>query len=179
MEPLIKITTRDDIIPEYRNTPVGLFLEYHNLGRKFVKHTKPELLIGMCIDSRLVLNVPHNFSYVVRSGGGNMRDMEFNISYAIAVGGIRHIIVLGHTNCAMINLIDKRKDFIKGMVDTAGWAKYLAEEHFQESQPIYEIKNEIDFVLKETRRLRLKYPRVTVVPMMYRVKNNHIFLIDE
>ncbi|MGC9342762.1 MAG: carbonic anhydrase [Bacteroidales bacterium] len=179
MEPLIEITTREDILPEYRNTPAGLFLEYHNLGRKFKNHTKPELLIGMCIDSRQILHVPHNFSYVVRTGGGNMRDMEFNISYAIAVEGIKHIVVLGHTNCAMINLIDKKNDFIKGMVDTAGWAKYLAEEHFQESQPIYEIKNEIDFVLKESRRLRLKYPGATVVPMMYRVKNNHIYLIKE
>lgn len=179
MKPLIEIKTSKDIPQQYRNTPVGLFLEYHNLGTKFKKHKNPELLIGMCIDSRQILHIPHNFSYVVRTGGGNMRDMEFNISYAIAVGGIKYIIVLGHTNCAMINLISKKDDFIKGLVSTGGWEKYLAEEHFYQSEPVYEIKNEIDFVMKETRRLRLKYPGVTVVPMMYRVKNNHIYLIEE
>jgi len=179
MEPLIEIKTSEDIFPEYRNTPVGLFLEYNNLGRKFEKHKKAELLIGMCMDSRQVLNIPYNFTYVLRTGGANMRDIEFNISYAIAVEGIKYIIVLGHTNCAMINLMSKKDEFIKGLVDTGGWEKYLAEEHFYQSEPIYEIKNEIDFVLKETRRLRLKYRKVTVVPMLYRVKTNQIYLIGE
>ena len=179
MKPLKEIKVKEDIFPEYRNTPVGLFLEYHNLGRKFEKHETAELLIGMCMDSRQVLKIPNNFSFVLRTGGANMRDLEFNISYAIAVGGIKYIIVLGHTNCAMLNLMSRKDDFIKGLVDSGGWEKYLAEEHFIESEPIYEIKNEIDFVLKETRRLRLKYPGVTVVPMMYRVKNNHIYLIEE
>ena len=179
MEPLIEIRTSKDIFPEYRDTPVGLFLEYQNLGRKLEKHKKAELLIGMCMDSRQVLNIPSNFAYVLRTGGANMRDIEFNISYAIAVEGIKYIIVLGHTNCAMLNLMSKKDDFIKGLVDTGGWEKYLAEEHFYQSEPIYEIKNEIDFVLKETRRLRLKYRKVTVVPMLYRVKTNQIYLIGE
>ncbi|MBS0010445.1 MAG: carbonic anhydrase [Bacteroidales bacterium] len=179
MEPLIEIRSSNDIPEQYRNTPIGLFLGYHNLGRKFEKHKKAELLIGMCMDSRQVLNIPNSFTYVLRTGGANMRDLDFNISYAIAVGGIKYIIMLGHTNCAMINLISKKDDFIRGLVDTGGWEKYLAEEHFQQSEPVYEIKNEIDFVLKETRRLRLKYRKVTVVPMIYRVKTNHIYLIEE
>jgi carbonic anhydrase len=179
MKPLVEIKNKEDIPQQYHNTPIELFLEYHNLDRTFKKHKNPELLIGMCIDSRQILQVPHNFSYVVRTGGGNMRDMEFNISYAVAVGGIKHIIVLGHTNCAMINLMSKKDDFIRGLVDSGGWEKYLAEEHFFESEPVYEIKNEIEFVLKETRRLRLKYPGVTVAPMMYRVKNDLIYIIEE
>jgi len=179
MEPLIEIKKPEDISPEYRDTPVGLFLEYHNLGRQFQKHTNAELLIGMCMDSRVVLKIPNKFSYVLRTGGANMRDLEFNISYAVAVGGIKYIIVLGHTNCAMINLMSRKDDFIKGLVETGGWEKYLAEEHFYESEPVYEIKNEIDFVIKETKRLRLKYRKVTVVPMIYRVKTNHIYLIEE
>ncbi|HCC71352.1 MAG TPA: carbonic anhydrase [Bacteroidales bacterium] len=179
MEPLIHIRTKKDIPEEYIDTPVGLFLEYHNLGRKFEEHKMAELLIGMCMDSRIVLNIPNNFTYVLRTGGANMRDLEFNISYAVAVGGIKYIIVLGHTNCAMINLMSKKDDYIKGLVDNGGWEKYLAEEHFYQSEPVYEIKNEIDFVLKETMRLRLKYRKVTVVPMIYRVKTNHIYLIEE
>lgn len=179
MKPLIEIKTREDILPEYLDTPVGLFLEYHNLGRKFDKHKKAELLTGMCMDGRLILKIPPNFSYILRTGGANMKDLEFNISYAIAVEGIKYIILLGHTNCAMINLVSRKDDFIRGLVESGGWEKYLAEEHFHQSEPIYEIKNEIDFVLKETRRLRLKYPGVTVVPMIYRVKNNHIYLIEE
>jgi len=179
MQPLIEIKTREDIPPEYSGTPVGLFLEYHNLGRPFNDHKNPELLIGMCMDSRLIINIPSSFAYVIRTGGANMRDLEFNISYAIAVGGIKYIIVLGHTNCAMINLMSKKDVFVKGLVDTGGWEKYLAEEHFYQSEPVFEIKNEIDFVIRESKRLRLKYRNVNVVPMIYRVKNDHVYLIEE
>ncbi len=179
MESLTEIRTIEDIYPEYRNTPVGKFLEYHNLGKKFEKHDKAELLIGMCMDSRLILNIPKNFTYILRTGGANMRDLEFNISYAIAVGGVKYIIVMGHTNCAMINLMSKKDDFIKGLVETGGWEKYLAEEHFYQSEPVHEIRNEIEFVLKETKRLRLKYRKVTVAPMLYRVKTDHVYLIRE
>lgn len=179
MDPLIEIKSNRDILPEYRNTPVETFLEYHNLEKQYEKHKRADLLIATCMDSRVVLNIPNNFSYVIRTGGANLRDLEFNISYAIAVEGIKYIIVLGHTNCAMINLMSRKDEFIKGLVDTGGWEKYLAEEHFQQYEPIYEIKNEIDFVLKETRRLRLKYRKVKVVPMLYRVKTNKVYIIGE
>jgi carbonic anhydrase len=179
MEPLVEISKREDIFPEYRDTPVGLFLEYHNLGKEFAKHDQPDLLTGMCMDSRIKLNIPDRFSYIIRTGGANLRDVEFNVSYAVAVGGIKYIIVLGHTNCAMINLMSKKDQFVRGLVDTGGWERYLAEEHFLYSEPIYEIKNEIDFVLKETKRLRLKYRKVEVVPMIYRVKTHHVYLIKE
>lgn len=179
MQPLIDIKAKKDIPGEYRGTAVELFLEYHNLGRKLEDHEKAELLIGMCMDSRLILNIPANFAYVLRTGGANMRDLEFNISYAIAVEDIKYLIVLGHTNCAMINLMSKKDEFIKGLVDSGGWERYLAEEHFYQSEPVFEIKNEVDFVIKETKRLRLKYRNVTVVPMIYRVKNNRIYIIGE
>lgn len=179
MDSLIKITKREDIFPEYRDTPIGLFLEYHNLNRPFEEYSKAEVLTGMCMDNRLKLKIPNNFSYVIRTGGANLKDLEFNTSYAVAVGGIEYIIVLGHTNCAMINLMSRKNQFIEGLVDTGGWSRYLAEEHFLYSEPIYEIKNEIDFVLKETKRLRLKYRKVVVVPMIYRVKTHHIYLIKE
>ena len=33
MDNLIEINSMDDIFPEYRNTPAGLLLEYHILGK--------------------------------------------------------------------------------------------------------------------------------------------------
>jgi len=44
---------------------------------------------------------------------------------------------------------------------------------------MFEIGNEIDFVISETIRLRLKYPKITIVPMLYQIENNHIYLIQE
>ena len=33
MSEIIPVNYHEDILPEYRETPVGLLLEYHNLGR--------------------------------------------------------------------------------------------------------------------------------------------------
>jgi len=97
MTEIIPVNFRDDILPEYRDTPVGLLLEYHNLGRAMGASTKPELLIGMCMDSRKSLRIPHDFAFVLRTAGANMRDNEFRISYSIAVGGVRTIVLFSCT----------------------------------------------------------------------------------
>ena len=44
---------------------------------------------------------------------------------------------------------------------------------------MFEIGNEIDFVLSEVKRLRSDYPGVQVAPMLYRVEDNLLYLIRE
>jgi hypothetical protein len=99
MAQIVPVNDRDDILPEYRDTPVGRLLEYHNLGRVDGAVAAPQLLIGMCMDSRKSLRIPNDFAFVLRTAGANMRDNEFRISYAIAVGGIRTIVLIAHTDC--------------------------------------------------------------------------------
>jgi carbonic anhydrase len=86
MGELISINSIEDILPEYRKTPIGLLLEYHNLNRPFNTYDKAELLVGMCMDNRKHLNIPDNFAFIIRAGGANLRYSEFKVSYAIAVG---------------------------------------------------------------------------------------------
>ena len=45
--------------------------------------------------------------------------------------------------------------------------------------PMFEIGNEVDFVLSEAKRLRLRYPKIVVAPMLYRVEDNLLCLIKE
>ena len=54
-----------------------------------------------------------------------------------------------------------------------------AEEHFYHFSPIFEIGSEIDFVCAEANRLRLRYPKVLVAPMLYKVEDNRLYLIEE
>ena len=89
------------------------------------------------MDNRNHLRIPDNFSFIIRAGGANLRFSEFNISYAISVGGIQHIVVIGHNDCGMVNLISRKDQFIKGLVDKAGWDKEMAEEHFAELAPVF------------------------------------------
>ena len=179
MNRLTPITTRESIPPEYRTTGIGLLLEYHNLDRPFDQYSSAKMLIGMCMDNRKHLHIPDNFAYIIRSGGANLRYSEFKVSYAIAVGGARSIALIGHTQCGMVNLIARKEQFIQGLVDSAGWLPEQAEEHFHHFAPMFEIGNEVDFILSEVKRLRLRYPGIPVAPMLYRVEDNHLYLIDE
>jgi carbonic anhydrase len=176
---LIPITSIDDILPEYRQTPIGLLLEYHNLNRPLDVYDKARLLVGMCMDNRKHLNMPDNFAFIIRSGGANLRYSEFKVSYAIGVGQVSHIALIGHDNCGMVNLISRKNEFIDGLVMTAGWDKERAEEHFMHFAPMFEIGNETDFILSETKRLRLRYPKIQIAPLIYLVDDNKLYFIKE
>lgn len=179
MTNLIPIISRDDIFSAYLNTPVGLLLEYHNLNKEYDTYTKAKLLIGMCMDHRKHLHIPDNFSYIIRAGGANLRHSEFKVSYAIAAGGVKHIALIGHTNCGMVDLASKKETFIEGLVTNAGWDKEKAEQHFNQFAPLFEIGDEVDFILSETKRLRLRYPKVQVAPLLYKVEDNLLYQVKE
>jgi len=179
MKHLLDVSTPDDIPPQYRASPLGLLLEYHNLNRPPDAYTAAQLLIGMCMDHRKHLRLPDNFAYILRSGGANLRYSEFKVSYVIAVGGVRAIALIGHTQCGMVNLMARRESFVQGLIQHAGWDKEWAEAHFMHFAPMFEIGDEVDFVLSEVKRLRLRYPRVQVAPLLYRVEDNRLYLIQE
>ncbi len=179
MNKLIPIDSPKDIPAVYRKTAIGRLLEYHNLNREYEPYTSAQLLVGMCMDSRKHLHIPDNFAFIIRAGGANLRYSEFKVSYAIAVGGIRSIALIGHNQCGMVNIIARKAPFINGLVEQAGWERKAAEEHFDHFAPMFEIGNEVDFVLSEVKRLRLRYPKISVAPMLYKVEDNRLYLIEE
>ena len=179
MKRLLAINTKEDIPEEYRGTPIGKLLEYHNLDRPQTPYEKAELLVGMCMDNRKHLHMPDNFAFIIRTGGANMRYSEFKVSFAIAIGHVKHMALIGHTQCGMVNLISRKQEFINGLVETAGWDRTSAEEHFERFAPMFEIGNETDFILSETKRLRLRYPHIQIAPMIYLVEDNKLYLIKE
>ncbi|MEI6577164.1 MAG: carbonic anhydrase [Bacteroidota bacterium] len=177
MTRLVTIKTVADIFKEYRDTPIQSLLEYHNLDRPLIPYDKAQLLIGMCMDNRKHLHIPDNFAFIIRSGGANLRFSEFKVSYAIAVGQISHIVLIGHNNCGMVNINSRKDLFIKGLVERTGCEKDWAEHHFHQFAPLFEIGNEIDFVLKEADRIRSRYPKIKVAPMFYQVEDNKLYLV--
>lgn len=179
MNRLVDILRYEDIFSEYQNTPIGSLLEYHNLNKTFDKFTDAQLLVGMCMDNRKHLNIPNNFAYIIRSGGANLKYSEFKISYAISIGGVKHIALIGHNNCGMVNLNSRKQLFIDGLVERGGWEKDLATKHFEHYALKFEIINEIDFVIKESKRLRLLYPKICIAPLLYKVEDGRLYLINE
>lgn len=179
MDRLVRVSSKEDIFEQYQNTPVSALFEYHNLGREFGTVNNAEILVGMCMDNRKQLNIPNNFAYILRTGGGNLRYSEFYVSYAIAAGGVRTIALIAHDHCGMVHLSPKKEKFIEGLVEGAGWEREFAEEHFKSLAPMFEISNEIDFVLTEAKRLRQRYPKILVAPLFYNLQDNLLYLIKE
>ncbi len=179
MRKLIEVNSVENIFPEYRKTPVGMFLEYHNLNRPFCHCRQPQILIGMCMDNRKNLWIPDNFAFVIRSGGANLFYHEFQVSYAIAVGGVRCIALIGHSNCGMVKLEERKEQFINGLVKNAGWKKEAARMHFENLALFFEIGDAVEFVLSEVARLRKRYPAVMVAPLYYDIETSKIHQIEE
>lgn len=175
MERIVPVRTSDDILPEYRDSPIGRLLAYHNLEAPFDAYDSAELLVGMCMDHRKSLRRPERFAYVVRTGGANLRFVEFQVSFAVAVGGVGAIVVVGHTDCGMANLAAREGAFVDGLADRAGWDRERAAEHFSHLAPIYEIDDPVEFTLGEAERLRRRYPRIRVAPLLYRVEDDLLY----
>lgn len=175
MKPLVK---KSDIPRAYQGSPIGHLLEYHNLNRPFDVHSQAKLLIGMCMDNRKHLHIPDNFAFIIRTGGANLRYSEFKVSYAIAVGKIKHIALIAHNHCGMVNLVSRKKEFIEGLVHRAGWSREAAEEHFMNLAPLHEIDNEVNFVLSEKARLKKRYPGIRVAALWYRLEDNQLYCLD-
>ena len=179
MTQIIPVNYRSDILPEYRGTPAGLLLEYHNLERALGSGPGRQLLIGMCMDSRKALRIPPDFAFVLRTAGANMRDNEFRISFAIAIGGVRTIVLIAHTDCGMTRVAGQHDEFVRGLVEHGGWDQARAEKHFSDSIGKFGIREEVEFVMREAERLRTLYPRVTVVPLLYRVEDDLLYQLKD
>jgi carbonic anhydrase len=175
---LIKIISQEQIPEDIFNTPVGMLLKYHNLLKDFDAYSSAQILVGMCMDNRKQLRIPENFAYIIRTGGANLRYSEFKVSYAIAIGEVKQIALIAHDNCGMVNLVSKREQFIEGLQRNAGWSSERAQEHFMNYAPLFEIDNEIEFVVNEAKRLSQKYS-ISAVPLYYSVEDNMLSMISE
>lgn len=176
---LLPVRSLQDIPPEYRDTPIADLLAYHQLDAPFREYQRAELLVGMCMDHRKSLRLPPNFAYVLRTGGANLRGYEFKVSFAIAVGGARAVALIGHTDCGMVGLEDRRQAFVEGLATRAGWDAEAAARHFDAHAPAFGIPDAAGFVRDEAVRLRERYPDVPICPLLYRVEDGRLYLVSE
>jgi carbonic anhydrase len=178
MARLVPVRAPEDVLPQFRGTPIDDLLRYHDLDEPFREYASAELVVGMCMDHRTALRLPPNFAYVLRAGGANFARVEFKLSFAVAVGGVRAICLIGHTNCGMVGLRQRREAFVEGLVERAGWTRSDAEAHFDRNAPVFEIDDPADFVASEALRLRSRYPLVHVGALLYRVEDNLLYQLD-
>lgn len=179
MNELIALEAPEDVLPEYRDSPIERLIAFHNFAAPLTAHERAELFIGMCMDHRKSLRMPDNFAYVMRTGGANLRPIEFQLSFAIAVGGVRAIALIGHSDCGMVNLSARRQAFIEGLEQNGGWNQEPAADHFDHFAPLFEIGNAVEFTRLEAARLRVRYPGALVAPLHYRVEDGRLYQVRE
>ena len=180
MTHLVPVDTPEAIFPVYRGTPIEQLLCYHNLGAPLPLTTgQAQMLISMCMDHRKDLVLPGEFAYVLRSAGGNLRDSEFEVSYAIGVGGVSTIALFAHTDCGKAHVTEMRSAFVSGLAKRGGWSLDAAGAHFDRYAERYQIGDPVTFVCGEAQRLRRLYPTVLIVPMLYDVGTDRLIQISE
>lgn len=179
MATLFSIQSMADIPQLYKNTAVAQLLAYHNLKNQHDHFDEAQLLVGTCMDFRIKLTIPEKFAFIIRTGGANLKHNEFHIAFALSVAKVKYMAIIGHTDCGMVNLKQNFSPFVNGLVNNAGWEEGNAERFFMHYAPHFEIGNPIDFSLKQVHYFRKRFPKITFVPMLYKVENGLLYLIEE
>jgi len=173
------VKDKPDIPEVYQNTPIERLILHHNMGFLPDSYQRAEMLVLMCMDSRQVLRLPRNFAFVVRNSGGSQNGVPFSISFAIAVGEIRHMAVIGHSDCMMVNLETRKKDFVQNLSERFKWERSEAEILFLNMCTQFGKRDAVGSVIAEVEFIRSQYPGVIVAPLFYSIEDHLLYLIEE
>ena len=177
--PLHRVTRETDILPVYQQTPVADLLRLHNLDCPRRIYTRPALLIATCMDYRIQLHLPDKFAFVLRLAGANLYQREFDLACALALAGLRHVCLIGHTQCAMVDLTAKRPTFVAGLARAGGWDPTEAGAYFESQIAHFHVADISRFVYQQALRLRTRYPGVLIAPLLLRLEDGLLYQLVE
>lgn len=173
------VTQEADILPVYQQTPVADLLRIHNLDYPRRIYTRPALLIATCMDYRIQLRLPDKFAFVLRVAGANLYHREFDLACALALAELRHVCLIGHTQCAMVDLTAKRPTFIAGLARVGGWDPTEAGAYFKSQIAHFQVADIGGFVYQQALRLRTRYPGVLIAPLLLRLEDGLLYQVVE
>jgi carbonic anhydrase len=176
---LLPVDAVDDVLPAYRGTPIERLLRSHNLGEPGPAASRPELFVATCIDNRETLALPPRFAYVLRTAGVRLHGNEFELAYAVAIGGVTAVALIAHTDCGMAHVRHRRDEFVRGLVARGGVGADEAGAHFDAHLAAYALGDPVATVVAEAAEVRAWLPRLLVAPLLYRVEDNRLAQIAE
>ena len=179
MTPTLKpVRNQTDILPAWRGSPVGELLALHNLGTGAGQYAHPQILIATCPEQQTGLRIPAGFALGVNGAAANLKRDPFKVSWAIGIGQVSAIAIVGHTGCGMVGLRERREEFVARMVAVAGWARAAAEQHFDHWGDLYAIEDPAVFAASEAARLRARYPKIPVAALLYDAAEQMLLQIE-
>lgn len=168
MAPALRpVRSEGDILPAWRDTPVGELLRAHNLGATLPAPACPALLVARCLEHGGALRLPEGFAISVHTGAARLKRVPFKVSWAIGCGGIRAIALVGHEGCTFPGITAGREQFIERLMTAGGWERRAAEQHFDHWADLFEIDEPAAAVLAEAARLRSRYPALPVASLLW------------
>ncbi len=172
------IDTGADLPAAWRDTPLQRLVAYQNEDHPHGAHERPELAVVACMDSRVRLSIPRRFAFTVRTGGADVRPVELSLAVAVGVGRVEAIAILGHDDCQMALLPQKRSEFVEGLV-AAGVPREDAERTHSDGIADGGIGDPLEFVRAQAARLAALYPSLLVAPLMYSVESGRLFAVAD
>lgn len=167
----VPVRSETDILPAYRGTPVAELLRIQNLGASPSaapgKAARPALLIATCLEQGAALRIPAGFAISLHTAAASLKRDPFKVSWAIGVARVSAIAIVGHDDCKLVELRNHREQFVVQMIEAAGWERPAAEQHFDHWSDLFGVDDPVEFVSAEALRLRSRYPKVVVAPLIY------------
>jgi carbonic anhydrase len=168
------------VLSQYRATPVEALFRAHNLGEAIPPERQPQLVVVTCMDPRVCLRLPPGFAYVLRTGGARLDGNEFALSLALALGRIRSVALVGHTDCAMANLGRHEKALRDDLRTRWGWPPRAARSHLRRgARAAARIGRVEAFVRRSARALARRYPGLAAAPLVYEVADGRLYHVAD
>jgi carbonic anhydrase len=162
-ETLVPVRSPSDILPGWQDTPLGDLLRYASLGLPPARqYDHPVLLLTRCWEDQAPLPLPPGFALALAGPGGVLKRSPFDVSWAVAAAGVRAIAVVGHADCGLAGLRSRREEFVTALVSSAGWERPAAEQHFDHWADLCEVADPAAAAAAEARRLKARYPGLSV-----------------
>lgn len=172
------VRTETDILPAWRGTPVAELLALHNLGTGARKYAHPQILIATCPEQQTALRIPAGFAISLHTAAANLKRDPFKVSWAIGIGRVSAIAIVGHTDCGLVGLRNQREAFVEQLVGAAGWERPAAEQHFDHWSDLFAIDDPAGFAVAEAARLRIRYPEIPVAALLYDTADGMLLQIE-
>lgn len=170
----IPVRSDADVLPAYRGTPIEALLINHNVRPVIKDGQGPSLVVATCMDHRVNLKMPVSFAMLIRTAGANVEPLVFNVLAAMAVRDIRTVAVIGHSDCAMLDVERHRDKFIATATSLGTMTEAEAEKLFNRGASHFGFADFHEQVLSQCDYLHKVMPEALIAPLAFDVATGEL-----
>jgi len=114
------------------------------------------------------------FAYVLRRASGRLIGAEFSLAYILSAG-VKHICLVGHNDCGMTKVEENKQRMINALIEQ-GWYPDRAAEFINTQAGMHQMKDELDGLEWEYKRLRRLFRNVVIAPLFVDLSNTQLYI---